>query len=186
MPHRRSTSCYAWSTPSVYTTCLACVRLADADHHRGGTASAGSGRIAAPCPPGVSDRGYDLQRAATAARQQEHRPRPTRRVGDARTYAPVAREPAGAGSRRRKWRAGCAGPGRARGSRLGVRLRVGSPDSARGGTARTTTPPTRENRESRRRLADLEIPGGFGTISESNDAGRLLPATDADSHQREL
>ena len=29
MPHGRSTSCYARSTPSVYTTCLACVRLAD-------------------------------------------------------------------------------------------------------------------------------------------------------------
>lgn len=65
------------------------------------------------------------------------------------------------GSRRRKWRAGCAGPGRARGSRLGVRLRVGSPDSARGGTARTTTPHTRENRESRRRLADLEMSRGI-------------------------
>ena len=162
MPHRRSTSCYARSTPSVYTTCLACVRLADHTSRARGTAHPGASphRVHPESP--TEDTIYRER-----PRQRGNRNIGRDRHGESATRAhthpsPGSRRARAPGSRRRKWRAGCAGPGRARGSRLGVRLRVGSPDSARGGTARTTTPHTRENRESRRRLADLEIPGGFG------------------------
>ena len=159
MPHGRSTSCYARSTPSVYTTCLACVRLADHTsrarriraHRRTVSTRSLRQRIRS------TESGHGSEATGTSAATDTA----SRRRAHIRTRRPGAGGRRAPGSRRRKWRAGCAGPGRARGSRLGVRLRVGSPDSARGGTARTTTPHTRENRESRRRLADLEMSRGI-------------------------
>ena len=164
MPHRRSTSCCARSTPSVYTTCLACVRLADHTRSRARRRPGASPHRVHPESP-TEDTIYRER-----PRQRGNRNIGRDRHGESATRAhthpsPGSRRARAPGSRRRKWRAGCAGPGRARGSRLGVRLRVGSPDSARGGTARTVLPHIHErivNRESRRRLADLEIPGGFG------------------------